>query len=230
MACDLPKRPASGTRAWCSSFPVPVGNWRLTSSHFPTVGPVCSAAARRFTSRTCAGCDGGRGRSAAAHGIQAHHYGHPEPAVGRRGDGTVPVLRSGELQLRLHYAIAGHPVQAGQRGALDAHAGIPPGTRLCRTPTLMRDPSSTAEPASHPESMTRPWAGAQLASKRFRSARRRTCQLLPSCAGAGGAGGGPPGPACWCPGSTRWDFELSWSATMIAARTARPVAMRNDRR
>jgi monooxygenase len=29
----------------------------------------------------------------------------PEPTAGRRGDGTAPVLRSGELQLRLHHAI-----------------------------------------------------------------------------------------------------------------------------
>jgi hypothetical protein len=28
----LAERPASGTRAWCSSFPVPVRNWRWTSS------------------------------------------------------------------------------------------------------------------------------------------------------------------------------------------------------
>src|ERR1700722_12387096 len=31
----------------------------------------------------------------------------------------------------------------------------------CRTPTLMTDPSSTAEPASHPESMMRPRPGKQ---------------------------------------------------------------------
>jgi hypothetical protein len=33
----------------------------------------------------------------------------------------------------------------------------------CRTPTLMTDPPSTAEPASHPEPMTRPRSGERLA-------------------------------------------------------------------
>ena len=47
---------------------------------------------------------------------------------------------------------------------------------------------STAEPASHPEPMTRPGPANSSPGKRFRSARRKTCQLLPSCAGAGPEG------------------------------------------
>jgi len=55
-------------------------------------------------------------------------------------------------------------------------------------------------------------------------------QFLRSCASASGTGGGLPGAGCWRASSCWHDFELIWRATMMAARAARPAAMRKASR
>jgi hypothetical protein len=102
---------------------------------FPTVGPVCSAAARCFTSRTCAGRDGGRGRwSATSWPACCGTWKTSTPPRSPRACGR-PTRRWNDARSAIRRTSAPatscdrrHPVQAGQRGALDAHAGVPPGT------------------------------------------------------------------------------------------------------